>query len=228
LTINKGEDQAGMDMIKLPNVEEMKAKNDIPGLINALKVQGDQHIRETVVRALYIRMDAAEALGEIRDLQAVDPLAEASTEYNSLVRRKALIALGNIGGNRVVEPLIAALYDQYSENTECAAVQLRNLLNSSLDEESKMKIRSVEKIISKEIESVEDKKKLLLNNARLYWSRMTILRSNYQFCRSCDAQILEGDGTAVLGSVLWCKKCTEVMFLRWDQKGPNLRRIYWD
>jgi len=215
-------------MIKLPNVEEMKAKNDIPGLINALKVQGDQHIRETVVRALYIRMDAAEALGEIRDLQAVDPLAEASTEYNSLVRRKALIALGNIGGNRVVEPLIAALYDQYSENTECAAVQLRNLLNSSLDEESKMKIRSVEKIISKEIESVEDKKKLLLNNARLYWSRMTILRSNYQFCRSCDAQILEGDGTAVLGSVLWCKKCTEVMFLRWDQKGPNLRRIYWD
>jgi HEAT repeat protein len=217
-----------VDELKLPNVEEMKAKNDIPGLINALKVQGDQHIRETVVKALHIRMDAAEALGEIRDLQAVDPLAEASTEYNSLVRRKALIALGKIGGHRVVEPLIAALYDQYSENTECAAVQLRNLLNSSLDEASKKKIRSVETIISKEIESVESKKKLLLDNARKTWSNMPMLIRNRQFCTSCYTQILAGDGTAVTGSVMWCKKCTEEMFIRWDKKGPDLRRIYGD
>jgi hypothetical protein len=217
-----------LDKLKLPNVEEMKAKNDIPGLIEALKFQRDEYIRETAGMALHIRMDAAKALGESRDLQAVAPLAEASTEYNALVRREAIIALGYIGGYLVVEPLIAALYDQYSEITECAAVQLRNLLKSSLDEASKKKIHSVEKIISKEIESVEDKKKLLLDNAKAYWNRMTTLRCNHQFCMSCNAQILSGDGTAVLGSVLWCKKCTEVMFLRWDQKGPNLRRIYWD
>lgn len=217
-----------MDELKLPNVEEMKAKNDIPGLIEALKFQRDEHIRETAGMALHIRMDAAKALGEIRDLQAVAPLAEASTEYNALVRWKAIIALGQIGGYLVVEPLIAALYDQYTEITECAAVQLRNLLKSSLDEESKRKILSVEKIINKEIERVEEKKKLLLDNARKTWSNMPMLIRNRQFCTSCYTQILAGDGTAVTGSVMWCKKCTEEMFIRWDKKGPDLRRIYGD
>ena len=58
-----------------------------------------------------IREQAAECLGMIKDLRAVQPLIEALKDDHSLVRRKAAWALGSIGGPLAVAALIAALKD---------------------------------------------------------------------------------------------------------------------
>ena len=56
-----------MSLFGHPNVEEMKAKRDVKGLIKALTYQNYAAVRE----------DAAKALGEIGNPRAVEPLAAA-------------------------------------------------------------------------------------------------------------------------------------------------------
>jgi len=80
-----------------PNVEKMKAKRDVKGLIEALRYKDE-----------YVRKDAAIALGKIGDERAIDPLIQALKDKH-YVRREAARALGVIGGERVVGPLIQAL-----------------------------------------------------------------------------------------------------------------------
>lgn len=83
-----------------PNVEKMKAKKDIDGLIKSLK-----HKDEIVRRC------AAIALGEIKDKLAVAPLIEALKDEDEWVRINAAEALGNIRDERAAEPLTGALED---------------------------------------------------------------------------------------------------------------------
>lgn len=58
------------------------------------------------------RREAAEALGEIGDVYAVDALNTALDDPDWTVRREIVEALGKIGGPRTIEPLVTALRDQ--------------------------------------------------------------------------------------------------------------------
>ncbi len=116
------------------DVEGMKTKKDVEGLIKALQNK----------RNVYVRMGAAAALGEMGDSKALDPLVhalkdpyrpvrdaatealgklggdargvEAFLDYvnnsNSIVREEGVSALGKIGHSSAVEPLIQILSDE--------------------------------------------------------------------------------------------------------------------
>lgn len=86
-----------------PNVEKLKAKRNVEGLIKALSYEKDPDVRE----------DAASALGEIGNSKAVEPLIKALEDSGNVVRRYAAEALGKIGDKRAVEPLIKALKDSH-------------------------------------------------------------------------------------------------------------------
>jgi len=93
-----------MPLFGPPNVQKLKEKHNIEGLLKALGYEKNRDVREA----------AAKALGEIGDAQAVEPLiatlknAEMSYEGKDLVCSIAE-ALGKIGDARAVEPLIAVL-----------------------------------------------------------------------------------------------------------------------
>ena len=97
-----------------PNVEKMKARRNVNGLIKALGYKKDWEVR----------WDAARALGEIKDPRAVEPLSAALKDERFSVRQAAAEALGKIGNARAVEPLIAALGDERSDMRQAAAKAL--------------------------------------------------------------------------------------------------------
>jgi len=128
-----------------PDVEKMKEKRDVEGLIKALGYEKNSDVRKNV----------AEALGEIGDARAVEPLIRAdydpdptSVSYNaedalhkigepavepliillndadSRVRFSATWALGAIGDRRAVKPLRKALNDTNEGVSEGAAQAL--------------------------------------------------------------------------------------------------------
>jgi HEAT repeat protein len=101
-----------------PNVENMKAKRDVKGLVKALGYEKDAAIRKS----------AARALGEIRDPMAVDPLIAASKDKNFDVQQSAILALGRIGDTRAVAHLAAILRNDISEAArQIAAWSLRQV-----------------------------------------------------------------------------------------------------
>ena len=95
-----------MDLFK-PNVEKMEKKNDVNGLIKALKHKDKN-----------VRMGAAKALGKIGDARAVEPLIEALKDQDSFVRRTVAEALGDMHDARVIEPLIEALKDMNDKDVQ--------------------------------------------------------------------------------------------------------------
>jgi HEAT repeat protein len=115
------------------NIEKLRARRDVKGLIKALSYQkdykdnvhqwaaealgeiGDARAVEPLIVALKegytdVRRGAAEALCKI-GAPAVEPLIAALKGTNGTVRRDAAESLGKIGDTRAVEPLIAALKD---------------------------------------------------------------------------------------------------------------------
>jgi HEAT repeat protein len=131
-----------------PNVEKMKARRDVNGLIKALGYKKDEYVRWYTARALGeikdpravepliaalgdersdVRQAAAEALGEIKDPRAVEPLIAALKDAEWRVRAAAAYALGEIKDPRAVEPLIAALKDAEWRVREAAAQALDHL-----------------------------------------------------------------------------------------------------
>jgi len=83
-----------------PNVETMREKRDVKGLIKALGYKKESDVR----------INAASVLGEICDPRAVKPLIKALDDADSDVRSNAAEALGRIG-EPAVAPLIRALGD---------------------------------------------------------------------------------------------------------------------
>jgi len=81
-----------------PNVEKLKAKKNINGLIKALNFKKDSHVR----------YEAANALGELGERRALDPLIVLLKEKGS-IKIYAVEALGNIEDVKVVDPLIRAM-----------------------------------------------------------------------------------------------------------------------
>jgi HEAT repeat protein len=96
-----------MSLFGSPDIQKMKAKRDVKGLIKALNYKND-----------HIQREAALALGEIGDKQAVEPLIAAlkdtipykgSYSYEvgiTGVRSHAAKALGKIGDPRAVDMLL--------------------------------------------------------------------------------------------------------------------------
>jgi HEAT repeat protein len=82
-----------------PDVEKLKRKRDVPGLIKALGYQKEDD-----------REAAAEALVQI-GAPAVKPLIDILNDNDRSVRWYAVRALGQIGDPAAVEPLIAASTD---------------------------------------------------------------------------------------------------------------------
>jgi len=125
-----------------PNVQELKSRGDVNGLIKALSYQDDHNIRLSAASALgkvgdpraanplivalddrrRVREVAALALGEIGDLSAVEPLITALDDENWEVRCTAAKALGKIGDKLAIQPLISLLKEK-SEIVRWDAVQ---------------------------------------------------------------------------------------------------------
>ncbi|MGA2933775.1 MAG: HEAT repeat domain-containing protein [Methanomicrobiales archaeon] len=113
-----------------PDIDAMKSRRDIPGLIAALRHQdtdtqwkaaaalgslGPDAISH-LIRGLATRNRAAklgiiEALGEIRDPQAVEPLIKNLRDPSAEVRWEAALALGEIRDERAIGPLLPCLRD---------------------------------------------------------------------------------------------------------------------
>lgn len=83
-----------------PNIERMKARKDIEGLIKAFKYKGEA----------YVRHEAAWALGEIGE-PAVERLIQASKDED--IQQYVAIALGLTKDARAAEPLIQLLNSEY-------------------------------------------------------------------------------------------------------------------
>ncbi len=86
-----------------PNIEKMKARRDVDGLIKALAYKkGSSEGQDRDVRE-----NAASALGELGDQRSVEPLIAALKGHD--VGNAAVKVLGRIGGGRAVGPLMARL-----------------------------------------------------------------------------------------------------------------------
>jgi HEAT repeat protein len=100
-----------MGLFGPPNVQNLEAKRDVQGLINALEHEKDAGVREA----------AAQALGRIGDPRAVEHLFVVVQDRNSpeLCRQGAAEALGRIGAP-AVQSLSAALMDSNVDTREAA------------------------------------------------------------------------------------------------------------
>ena len=92
-----------MPLFGPPDVEKLKAKRDVPGLIRALGYQKDPRGD--------VRKSAIEALGVIGDARAVAPLVVVLSGQSRSVHQAVIEALAKIGDPRAVEPLIAVFRD---------------------------------------------------------------------------------------------------------------------
>jgi HEAT repeat protein len=113
-----------------PDINRLKARRDVRGLLKALGYAPDATIRQGAARALGqlhaapasealiaslqdseppVRRDAAWALGQIGDPQATEPLIALLEDNHTEVHNAAAWALGQIGDPQAIDPLIAAL-----------------------------------------------------------------------------------------------------------------------
>lgn len=100
-----------------PNVERLREKRNVQGLIKALNYQ----------KMWQVRAEAAEALGELHNQTAVSPLITLLEDTNQTVRIAAISALGKLEDRQAVEPLIALLQLDNTEILEKTALALGNL-----------------------------------------------------------------------------------------------------
>ena len=87
-----------MGLFGPPNVEKLKAKKDVNGLIKALSYQKDPSVNQA----------AAKALGQIGDARAIEPLIVALNNRNRLVIQAVATALVWFGAP-AVKPLVSAI-----------------------------------------------------------------------------------------------------------------------
>jgi len=100
-----------------PNVDRMRDRGDVEGLIETLGYQKDPEVRKA----------AAAALGRIGDVRAVEPLVAALQDEDDWVGGQAALALGSTGDPRAVSPLIAALREGQRLTRSAAADALGSI-----------------------------------------------------------------------------------------------------
>ena len=107
-----------MPLFGPPNIEKLKDKRDVNGLINALN-------HPLINHTCYLNLEAAKALGELGDALAVEPLLVILQRSDfDVMREAAAIALGLIGDAQAVKPLIRATKDTYPKVRKAAAQAL--------------------------------------------------------------------------------------------------------
>ena len=111
-----------MSLFGSPDVEKLKAKGDVKGLIKALSYKKDQTVRQS----------AAEALGEMGAMRAVEPLLAALKDDES-IRLSAIKALGQIGDTRAVETLVTARASKDEKIAKAGLEALRQLGPEGVD-----------------------------------------------------------------------------------------------
>lgn len=102
-----------MGLFGPPDVEKLKAKGDVPGLIQALVYQKDAGIRKA----------AAYALGQLGNSVAVQPLLRALGDVDE-VMAAAAVALVQIGDREAIGRLVEALKSSDRAYREAAAKAL--------------------------------------------------------------------------------------------------------
>lgn len=110
-----------IDILFKPNVERLKAKRDLRGLIKVLGYE----------RGQWVRKDSARALGELGDARAVEPLIIALKDKDEFVVSEAAEALGKLGDTRAVLPLTLLLKHRESFVRSAAARSLGKLGDSN-------------------------------------------------------------------------------------------------
>jgi len=111
-----------MSLFGSPDVEKLKAKGDVKGLIKALSYKKDPATRRA----------AAEALGEMGDVRAVEPLL-AALRADESIRIPAIKALGQIGDTRAVRILVSARANKDEETAQAGLEALRQLGPAGVD-----------------------------------------------------------------------------------------------
>ncbi len=102
-----------------PKIKRMRRKRDVAGLIEALKEGGPR-----------VRRAAANALIEMPDHRALEPLVAALADSDAAVRANAALALGEFEHSKpetlgtIVEPLAAAFDDESPPVRAMAAAAL--------------------------------------------------------------------------------------------------------
>ena len=139
-----------------PDIQGLKARRDIPGLVRALRhpdlgIQWeataalatlgpeaiDRLLRKLPSRHRAVKLGVIEALGEIGDPRAVDPLIRELRDPSVEVRWETALALGEIGDPRAAGPLLAGLRDPDRYVRYGTALALRKLGWSPADEEER-------------------------------------------------------------------------------------------
>ena len=101
---------------KEPDIDKLKARKDVKGLIKALQ------------DSFFVGRDnAADALGELGNHEAVMPLISALKDRQRMVRSSSARALGKIGDKRAIEPLIESYQDEDSYVRVMAAEALTKI-----------------------------------------------------------------------------------------------------
>lgn len=102
----------GFSRLFKPNVEKLKKKKNLEGLLKALRYGNVFDDFDATVNVL-IRKEAAIALREVRDERSIEPLIQAlKDDKNETVRHMIVVTLGVIGDKRAIKPLIQALWDK--------------------------------------------------------------------------------------------------------------------
>ncbi len=130
-----------------PNVEKMRAEDDVEGLIKALGRNDDIRVAGVVEDALGeighrttepfiealrdkdsgVRSGAAWILGNIKDARAQEPLIEALKDKDKDVRWLAVTALGDIGDERAIGPISMVPTDDDEFLKEMVAEALKQI-----------------------------------------------------------------------------------------------------
>jgi HEAT repeat protein len=101
-----------MPLFGPPNIEKLKRKRDIQGLVRAL------HHKDADVRSR-----AADALSGMGDARAVEPLFAALEDREAEVRASAAVALGKLKDSSAVDALAVLLYQDSIHLVQLSAAE---------------------------------------------------------------------------------------------------------
>lgn len=109
------------------DITQLAAQRDVKMLIKALLYQ--KGMKERFLRKTEedVRREAAQALGQIGDARAVEPLISVLNHSDWHVRDAAVEALGQIGDARAFNPLLAALKDGEGYVSHSASTALKRM-----------------------------------------------------------------------------------------------------
>jgi HEAT repeat protein len=119
-----------MPLFGPPDIEKLKTKSNVRGLIRALRYVKDPAVRRDAIHALVETGHASEAVDALEtsgDVQAVELLIAVLGMPDTDARRVAASALGQVGGVQATEGLRAALSDGDSHVRQAAAEALGKL-----------------------------------------------------------------------------------------------------